>query len=280
MVYGPKDEEETKKVAELRKVAETLPHYNAEWVSDMTLTRYLRANELNIGPAAKQLEQGLEWRSTPEHAHPCQACVANPQSHDMRIVGMTPDGRAVLYTSFASALHRFDANKNSAHLSWVSLQAERILDSQKRHHQWVSVIDFHGFSAWDCNPASAMMAAKLLSQFPERLNASILVDSPRVFSPIWKALKPMLKAATANKISFVKRKVCLQKFEELGIGEEMIKWLGKEMEVNRTSAAHKGEGRKYWVVDDERGHDPRGAESCCWRTSSEHKFQLEGLIAA
>lgn len=51
----------------------------------------------------------------------------------------------------------------------------------------------------DTDPRTAVLAARLLAHYPERLGRCLLVDAPKVFAATWSAVKAVLNEVTSSK---------------------------------------------------------------------------------
>ena len=55
------------------------------------------------------------------------------------------------------------------------------------------IVNFEGFGLADMDPRLASHVVKILSDhYPERLRRILLVDSPYIFQPVWKAVRRVL----------------------------------------------------------------------------------------
>ena len=123
----------------------------------------------------------------------------------MRVVGFAAHGQPVIYTNFSQAHDRKDTEMGMNHLMCV---LEHCADSLRRRadaeaaeaavsggavsgggtgaraavqERWVLIVDYDGFGLQDCNPKAMMGAAKLLANYPERLDTIIMLNAPWAF---------------------------------------------------------------------------------------------------
>eukprot|EP00184_Porphyridium_aerugineum_P006426 CAMPEP_0184694426 /NCGR_PEP_ID=MMETSP0313-20130426/2394_1 /TAXON_ID=2792 /ORGANISM="Porphyridium aerugineum, Strain SAG 1380-2" /LENGTH=390 /DNA_ID=CAMNT_0027152719 /DNA_START=57 /DNA_END=1229 /DNA_ORIENTATION=+ len=185
-----------------------------DFLCDVTYIRYLRARQLDLDKAEDMLYNSLVWRSS---KHPereiCQACLNNRRAHTMRVIGRDIHGRPVFYSHFAGVENR-DPDDNIQHLIWM---LENLFTSDvETAQQYVWLLDFQGFSVSDMNPSIGKKSLTLFSdQYPERLGKAIIMDSPWVFSGLWKILSPFIDAKTHEKISFISLDERSKLFESL-----------------------------------------------------------------
>eukprot|EP00931_Biecheleriopsis_adriatica_P115504 TRINITY_DN91292_c0_g1_i1.p1 TRINITY_DN91292_c0_g1~~TRINITY_DN91292_c0_g1_i1.p1 ORF type:complete len:432 (+),score=73.96 TRINITY_DN91292_c0_g1_i1:46-1296(+) len=240
----------------------------ASFVDDACVKRYLRACEGNVQQAARALASTLEWRL---RVHPaaieCSACLQDPHSHNLRTVGIDAYGRPVIYTCFSQAMNRTDHAKSMEHLTRALEDACAILASRaktsasaKPAETCVWVADFHGYSFLkDSNPRTAILAAKLMSHYPERLGRCVLVDAPSMFAATWSAVRQVINATTASKVVFLRTDdgTLSADLQDWAKGD-LAKWLLDEMADNRRETTQHGE-KAYWLAPEVAGvHDARG----------------------
>lgn len=167
--------------------------------------------------------------------------------------------RPVIYSCFTQASNRGNPESNIRHLMMTLEHAvcllkarnpplpcnssQDILDHTPPTQQWFWIIDFEGFGLVDCAPNSALLAATLLSHYPERLGTLLLLDSPWLFRGLWRAVSPLLNAETKAKIQFLPLGNVEAALGE-SIGSEMLTWLIEEAQENRDpNNAHV---KKFW----------------------------------
>uniref|UniRef100_A0A7S1TLG4 CRAL-TRIO domain-containing protein n=1 Tax=Erythrolobus australicus TaxID=1077150 RepID=A0A7S1TLG4_9RHOD len=173
----------------------------AEFCSDATLLRFLRARKHQVELAHKMVRASIKWRADNRPLEvQCEACAQNPRSHTLREVGMDRELRPVFYSSFAGQQNK-DADDNIDHIIMVLERTFDLIPAQ----QLVWIIDVAGFSAGDLTPSTGKQALKLFGDhYPERLASVIVLDSPLVFSGLWRVLKQWIDPQTHKKIQFVR----------------------------------------------------------------------------
>eukprot|EP00928_Gymnodinium_smaydae_P039964 TRINITY_DN27183_c0_g1_i1.p1 TRINITY_DN27183_c0_g1~~TRINITY_DN27183_c0_g1_i1.p1 ORF type:complete len:467 (+),score=91.30 TRINITY_DN27183_c0_g1_i1:87-1487(+) len=282
-------------------------------VDEACARRYLRAVDGDVGKAIVALKTTLEWRAVIRPAQvECSACVANPLSHNMRVVGIDAAGRPVLYTCFSQALHRFDPMQGAQHLTRTLEDACAVLAARARRRAGdaccgeggaapetcVWFVDFHGYSfIKDSNPRTAILAARLLAHYPERLGRCVLLDAPPVFSGTWTAVKRVINSVTASKVHFVRSSDGSLEREldawlperaesggaggssDAGASSRLRLWLLREVAENRLAASQSG-GKAYWSEWQADGtlkeHDPRAVSD--FVTSPEFALTLTSRL--
>ncbi|KAI3428661.1 hypothetical protein D9Q98_007484 [Chlorella vulgaris] len=211
--------------------------------------RYLRATGGDLKHAVKRIRDTLSWRRSedPERIV-CSACVADPKSHYMQVVGSDLLRRPCIYSCLALATNR-DVEDNRKHMISTFEQAIRLMPAahdpstgaaagQGPCESWVWVMDFHGFSLRDCDPRLAKIFLNLsAAHYPERLGTFFIVSPPTVFNTLWRAISRFIDPVTKQKIHFVdfkqKDNSKLQGLLARYFDAETTHWLLREMEDNR-----------------------------------------------
>eukprot|EP00471_Norrisiella_sphaerica_P003743 CAMPEP_0184490614 /NCGR_PEP_ID=MMETSP0113_2-20130426/18334_1 /TAXON_ID=91329 /ORGANISM="Norrisiella sphaerica, Strain BC52" /LENGTH=308 /DNA_ID=CAMNT_0026874571 /DNA_START=15 /DNA_END=941 /DNA_ORIENTATION=- len=259
----------TKKMEEMRKGAKKLhdgpeiagPYRKDEkFMTDSCLRRYLDANEGNVKRALKQLQATIEWRRTYKPWEPCSKCLKDPFAHNMRVVGFDTKGRAVIYSCFAQAYDRWDADKNLKHMCWVLEQAAPLME-ERGATKWTWISDFHGFSASDCSPKSMILVKNVLAHYPERLFKAVILDAPWLFNGLWNIVTPLLEERTKEKICFFKSGAVSEWVPGAVDGDtELEAFFKEELLSNRITPESPDARKKYWVVATELKGNGEGEE--------------------
>uniref|UniRef100_A0A6T6CE09 CRAL-TRIO domain-containing protein n=1 Tax=Compsopogon caeruleus TaxID=31354 RepID=A0A6T6CE09_9RHOD len=156
---------------------------NWKFCNEDTLVRYLRAWSHNEEKALQMLQRTLEWRDQVKHETVvCRSCLDDGASHSMRGVGIDLMGRPVFYSQFA-LIRNGESESNTEHLIF---KLENVFKSENvRHHSYVWIIDFAGFSRKDVSLSFAKHALKMFQDhYPERLGVAVLLD-PQLFSILY-----------------------------------------------------------------------------------------------
>uniref|UniRef100_A0A6T6NEM1 CRAL-TRIO domain-containing protein n=1 Tax=Timspurckia oligopyrenoides TaxID=708627 RepID=A0A6T6NEM1_9RHOD len=214
-----------------------------EFLIDATYLRYLRARGMDIDKAYAMLIGTLKWRAK---VHPetvvCKSCLSNHRSHSMRVIGRDIYSRPVFYSHFTGIENR-EPDDNIEHLMWM---LESVFTSDiNSAQQYVWVVDYTGFSVSDMNPSTGKKSLALFSdQYPERLGKAILLDSPYVFSGLWKILSPIIDSRTHAKVEFVSLKNRSSAFKIFDAN--LVERLDREIQEARNPKILKD---KNWWVD-------------------------------
>jgi len=216
--------------------------------------RYLRANNGNVKHAAAALANTVIWRLQTKPAEvECSACRRDTYSHNLRVVGLDNSKRPVLYTCFSQALHRFNPAESMEHMTRAMEEAFAIMKAHANRlncepaEKCVWVVDFHGYSFLkDSDPRTAILAARLMAHYPERLGRCLMIDAPGVFGATWSAVRKVLNEVTASKVVFVRRSDgSLEADLKTWAAEPLKTWLLQEISENRLEASQAGR-KAYW----------------------------------
>uniref|UniRef100_A0A061SFM8 CRAL-TRIO domain-containing protein n=1 Tax=Tetraselmis sp. GSL018 TaxID=582737 RepID=A0A061SFM8_9CHLO len=239
--------------------------------SDSDVSRFIRAVDGNLTLAAKRLSATCEWREREGIKDMiCTACLRNPRSHYMHVVGTDLSGQPVIYSIFSNAVDK-NPEENKKHMIHQFETAVKLMPPGIE--RWVWVMDFHGFGMADCNPKIAKIFLSLTStHYPERLSNIVVVGAPALFNGLWSMLRPMVPDVTKEKIRFVpydaesktrgsQMRAALKDI----FSEELLEWLIAEMKDSRAKVRSKIP--KVYSLSDlsslppPEEHDPRGTAS-------------------
>jgi len=259
--------------------------------NEACVQRFLRHFEGDVQAASKSLADTLEWRrKTRPHEIVCRDCRRDPHSHALRVVGIDNFERPVIVTDFSQAMHRFDGETAMQHLTRSIEDAIAIQTARQNRgasllkaEQSMWLADFHGYSVlWDSNPRIAVMAARLLAHYPERLGRVVVIDAPKIFVATWKAVKQVINTATAAKVCFVQMADgSLEAELDAWAGGPLKQWILAEFADNRRPEYQHGE-KEYWkapanTIGGQPVHDPRASPE--FLTSPEFKLTLTSRLA-
>lgn len=208
-------------------------------VDDATARRFIRATNGQLPLSAKRLQNTMAWRklNKPE-AVVCTACAKDPRAHYMHVVGYDSLNRPIIYSCLEAAGNKVYQD-NVDHM--ISTFETAIKCMPPGVEQWVWVCDFHGFGVSDANPRLAKAFLDVSAEhYPERLGLFLLVDAPKLFGVLWKAISGFVDPKTYTKIRFLpydvkQPKSVLKSFLSEHCNESTAKWLVTEMQENRDS---------------------------------------------
>lgn len=223
--------------AAVQYVRQHLTEHELQQTDDESIHRFLRATNGHQAQAVKRLQATLHWRERhrPETVV-CTACAATPRSHYMHLIGHDKQRRPIIYSCHAMATCR-SVEANKAHMIQTFEMAVRCMPPGV--DQWVWVCDFHGFGTRDINPRLAKLFLDMSADhYPERLAKFYLVDAPKLFNVLWKAIYSLIDEKTTKKINFLpfdvtNPKSVLRDTFLSHCDEQTTEWLLREMVQNR-----------------------------------------------
>ncbi|GFR48901.1 hypothetical protein Agub_g10849 [Astrephomene gubernaculifera] len=211
---------------------------------DATIVRFIRATGGNLSLSIKRLNTTLAWRAQfkPEQVV-CRACVREPRSHYMHLVGYCTRGRPIIYSCLENARNRvFEDNRD--HMIQTFEWAIKCMPPGV--DQWIWVCDFKGFGMADVNPKLAKLFLDISAEhYPERLGLFLVVDAPALFGLLWKAISAFVDPKTYKKIRFLPfdagkpeklAKSSLKAEMDMHFDTVTTTWLLREMAENRDKA--------------------------------------------
>lgn len=195
-------EEEQGKINEVRKLIGPQPKL-ANYCSDESISRYLRARNWNVKKAVKMLNASLKWRLE-----------YKPEEIRWDDVAQEAETGKIYSTNYKDKYGRTvlvmrprcqNSKSIKGQIKYLVYCMENAISNlAPGQEQMVWLIDFHGFSLSNISVKVTRETAFVLQeQYPERLGVAILYDPPKIFEPFWTIAKPFLEPKTADKVKFV-----------------------------------------------------------------------------
>ncbi|KQK11316.1 phosphatidylinositol transfer protein 3 [Brachypodium distachyon] len=203
---GDAGEGEWLKVAELRAMAEAQDPHVKE-VDNMSLRRFLRARDQDVGKASAMLLKFVSWRR--ELALPGGGTMPAEQvrvelSQDKaRMGGVDRAGRPVL---LAFPANHYSANRDMAeHKRFIVYLLDSICGRIPRgQDKFLVIVDLKGWGYSNCDVRAYIAAIEIMqSYYPERLGKALMIHVPYIFMKAWKMVYPFIDANTRDKFVFV-----------------------------------------------------------------------------
>ncbi|KAL6636509.1 hypothetical protein ACP70R_024081 [Stipagrostis hirtigluma subsp. patula] len=204
---GDGDAAEWKQVAELRAVAEAQdPACKEE--DDLTLRRFLRARDHNVGKAAAMLLKYLKWKPAAKpNGFIADEEVANELAQDKAYLqGFDNLGRPMLYVFGA---RHYPSKRDLDELKrYVIYVLDKTVSRLPRgQEKFAAVVDLKGWGYSNCDIRAYLAGLEIMqSYYPERLGRVFLIHVPYVFMAAWKIVYPFIDDNTKKKFVFVSDK--------------------------------------------------------------------------
>ncbi|KAG2596621.1 hypothetical protein PVAP13_5KG175700 [Panicum virgatum] len=197
-------EEQQEKINELRK---ELGEYSSaaiqDFLSDASLSRFLRARNWNVQKASKMMKAAVKWRLAFKPENICWADIAQEAETGKiyRADYKDKQGRTVL------VLRPGLENTTSAtgQIKYLVYSLEKaIMNLTEDQEKMVWLTDFQCWTLGSTPLKVTRETVNVLQDcYPERLGLAILYNPPRIFESFWKIVKPFLDHETRKKVKFV-----------------------------------------------------------------------------
>nr|CAB3475303.1 unnamed protein product [Digitaria exilis] len=201
---GAAGEGEWLKVAELRAMVEAQDP-QAKEVDNLTLRRFLRARDHNVGKAAAMFLKFLQWRreAVPDGFVP-EEKVRRELSHDKACMGgVDRSGRPIL-VGFPA--RHYSANRDMEEFkSFVVYFFDKICARIPRgQEKFLCIVDLKGWGYSNCDIRAYIASIEIMQNYyPERLGKALLINVPYIFMKAWKMIYPFIDNNTRDKFVFV-----------------------------------------------------------------------------
>lgn len=202
---GAAGEGEWLKVAELRAMVEA-EDPQAKEVDNLTLRRFLRARDHNVGKASAMFFKFLRWRKemAPNGFVP-EERVRRELSDDKACMGgVDRTGRPIVV---AFPARHFPANRDMAEFkSFVVYIFDKICARIPRgQEKFLCIVDLKGWGWYsNCDVRAYIAAIEILQNYyPERLAKALMINVPYMFMKAWKLVYPFIDNKTRDKFVFI-----------------------------------------------------------------------------
>ncbi|CAO1947117.1 unnamed protein product [Urochloa humidicola] len=205
---GAAGEGEWLKVAELRAMVQALDP-RAKEVDNLTLRRFLRARDHNVGKAAAMFIKFLKWRreAAPDGFVPEDKVRRELSQDKFFLGGVDRTGRPILV---AFPARHYSANRDMAeYKSFVVYIFDKICARIPRgQEKFLAIVDLQGWGYANCDIRAYIASIEIMqSYYPERLGKALMINVPYIFMKVWKTMiYPFIDANTRDKFVFVEDK--------------------------------------------------------------------------
>ncbi|WVZ71687.1 hypothetical protein U9M48_020242 [Paspalum notatum var. saurae] len=197
-------DEQQEKISELRKeLGEHLSPAIQDFLSDASLSRFLRARNWNVQKASKMMKGAVKWRLAfkPENIFWEDIAQEAETGKIYRADYKDKHGRTVL------VLRPGLENTTSAtgQIKYLVYSLEKaIMNLPEDQEKMVWLTDFQCWTLGSTPLKVTRETVNVLQDcYPERLGLAILYNPPRIFESFWKIVKPFLDHETRKKVKFV-----------------------------------------------------------------------------
>jgi hypothetical protein len=228
--------------------------------TDPTLRRFLRTvGGHDVAHAAKRLLETARWRFEKKPwAWTCSFCERVPGHHTFRQFGIDKLCRPVVYSCLSqAATNRYTAECAVQHCVVSIEQAVRTMPEGEVCWSWMC--DFSGFSlrAVDLSMCAGVIGV-VGQHYPERLGLLLVVNTPRIFMPVWRGINLLLDPSTRQKVKLVSGREETRTILADVLPAEDADWVMAELTANLVRPLADSQLRFWLPPPADEPHDPRG----------------------
>ncbi|GJN06235.1 hypothetical protein PR202_ga23942 [Eleusine coracana subsp. coracana] len=197
-------EEQQERINELRKdLGEQSSEVIKGFLSDESLSRFLRARNWNVQKASKMLKAAVKWRLAFKPETICWEDISEEAETGKIYRADYKDklGRTVLV--LRPGLENTTSGTGQIKYLVYSLE-KAIMNLTDDQEKMVWLTDFQSWTLGSTPLKVTRETVNVLQDcYPERLGLAILYNPPRIFESFWRVVKPFLDQETRKKVKFV-----------------------------------------------------------------------------
>ncbi|KAJ6832114.1 phosphatidylinositol/phosphatidylcholine transfer protein SFH2-like [Iris pallida] len=204
---GGKDAFEKEKVAAMRAVVEEVDP-QAKEVDDYTLTRFLRARDLDIDKASTMFLKYLKWK---------KASVPNGFISDIEVKNELAQKKMFMqgydkkgHPIGVAVVAKFYCSKGGMDefKRFIVYILDKVCNSTPRDQdKFLCIADLQGWGYSNCDIRAYLAGLDILQNYyPEKLGKVLLIHVPYLFMKAWKIICPFIDKRTKEKFVFVEDK--------------------------------------------------------------------------
>lgn len=195
---------EQTKIPQVRAIVERQDPSSKE-VDDLTIRRFLRARDLDIGKASSMLLRYLKWRRefVPNGSVSLLETPNEVAQNKMFLQGSDKKGRPI--TVILGARHVRSKGGLEEFKRFVVYGFDKICSRMPPgQEKFVVIGDLEGWGYANSDIHGYLAGLSILQEYyPERLAKVFLVHAPYIFMAVWKIVYPFIDKKTTKKIVFV-----------------------------------------------------------------------------
>ncbi|KAL6909380.1 hypothetical protein ACP4OV_001661 [Aristida adscensionis] len=227
---------EWKQVAELRAVVEAQdPACKDE--DDLTLRRFLRARDHNVGKAAAMLLKYLKWKPAAKpRGFISGEEVANELAQGkLAMQGYDKLGRPMVYV-FGAKHYPSKRDLDEFKRLVIYVLDDAVSRLPRGQEKFAAVADLKGWGYSNCDIRAYLAALEIMQNYyPERLARVFLIHGPYVFMAAWKIVYPFIDDNTKKKFVFVSDKELDKTLREAIDETQLLEMYGGKMKLASTN---------------------------------------------
>jgi hypothetical protein len=182
------------------------------FASDICVSRYLRAHNLDVAKACRGMLETFEWRQKIDIEALRRRSFSSELTGLMHITGgRDRSGRPIILNRKNPRPVNDQELKESIDLIIYTLErASDLIDSEIAtgrcvDGKWIWLLDLSAYARSNRTPFSATREVLHIvsSHYPERLYRAYIIDGPSLFGFLYSMVKPFIDARTKAKIQFL-----------------------------------------------------------------------------
>ncbi|KAG6746251.1 hypothetical protein POTOM_050782 [Populus tomentosa] len=197
---------EQTKIPQVRAIVERQdPSSKVAEVDDLTIRRFLRARDLDIGKASSMLLRYLKWRRefVPNGSVSLLEMPNEVAQNKMFLQGSDKKGRPI--TVILGARHVQSKGGLEEFKRFVVYGFDKICSRMPPgQEKFVVIGDLEGWGYANSDIHGYLASLSILQEYyPERLAKVFLVHAPYIFMAVWKIVYPFIDKNTRKKVKYV-----------------------------------------------------------------------------
>ncbi|KAJ6959622.1 hypothetical protein NC653_037853 [Populus alba x Populus x berolinensis] len=203
---------EQTKIPQVRAIVERQDPSSKE-VDDLTIRRFLRARDLDIGKASSMLFRYLKWRRefVPNGSVSLLETPNEVAQNKMFLQGSDKKGRPITvilgarHVQSKGGLEEFKLLSLLVRLGFVVYGFDKICSRMPPgQEKFVVIGDLEGWGYANSDIHGYLAGLSILQEYyPERLAKVLLVHAPYIFMAVWKIVYPFIDKNTRKKVKCV-----------------------------------------------------------------------------
>ncbi|CAH1419069.1 unnamed protein product [Lactuca virosa] len=201
-------QEEHKKIKQIRDIVEKQDPTSKEY-DDLTIRRFLRAQDLDVDKASAMLLKFIKWRKTfvPNGSISVSEIPNELAQNKLFMQGTDRSGRLITLV-FGGRHYQNKIGGLEEFKRFVTFTFERITSRMPPgQEKFVAIADVEGWGYSNSDIRAYLASISILQEYyPERLGKMFFLHVPYIFMAAWKMIYPFIDKKTREKIIFVENK--------------------------------------------------------------------------
>ena len=200
--------EEAELLSQLRTLCK--PVVEKFQLSDVTISRFLRARKNDVQAAKRGIERHCQWRVEENVKEIKESDILGElQSGKIQVHGKDKSNRPVVY--IFAVRHNKEQRDLEEMKKFIIFTLEKALALTRPDEEKMDIVfDLNGFNKKCMDYDVVKLLINILGfNYPETLQVAYVVNAPFIFWACWVIIKPWLDPITASKVKIVKKEELL-----------------------------------------------------------------------